>query len=155
MIIIISTEISIIINIIISIVSIIKNTIISRIICTISLITKARPGGPHYVYSLLQGYEDPPKGFVMAENTHYNKYMQGNIIAMPSPLHNADLVSFDDGTDATIEQMAHDVVNFLQWVAEPEMEKRKALGAKAIIFAIIMTVFFYLSKKQIWSKLKK
>ena len=33
-----------------------------------------------------------------------------------------------NGTKATVEQMAHDVVNFLAWAAEPEMEARKRRG---------------------------
>lgn len=121
----------------------------------LSLITKARAGGADYVFSLLQGYADAPKDFIVPEGSHYNLYMTGNVISMISPLHVPDLVSYDDGTKATISQMAHDVTNFLQWVAEPEMEKRKALGVKSIFFAILLTIFFYLSKQKVWKNLKK
>ena len=43
---------------------------------------------------------------------------------MAPPL-SADILTYDDKTAATINQMAFDVTNFLHWAAEPEMEKRK------------------------------
>jgi ubiquinol-cytochrome c reductase cytochrome c1 subunit len=46
------------------------------------------------------------------------------------------------------------VVHFLQWAAEPEMEHRKGMGIKVMIFLIIMTAFFYLAKKRIWKGVK-
>jgi hypothetical protein len=42
---------------------------------------------------------------------------------MPTPLADDLQVTYGDGTFATKEQMAQDVVNFLQWAAEPETEK--------------------------------
>lgn len=121
----------------------------------LSLITKARVGGADYIYSLLQGYAEKPEDFNLPDGSYYNLYMVGNIIAMTSPLHSDELIEYDDGTKATVSQMAFDVTNFLQWVTEPEMEHRKALGVKAIVFATIMTIFFYLSKKKIWKNLEK
>ena len=35
------------------------------------------------------------------------------------------LVEYDDGTPATTSQMAKDVVTFLSWPSEPEMDERK------------------------------
>ena len=34
------------------------------------------------------------------------------------------------GTPATVSQMAKDVVTFLKWCAEPEMDDRKRMGIK-------------------------
>lgn len=119
----------------------------------LSLITKARVGGADYVYSLLQGYVEKPEGFNIPNGSYYNLYMTGNVIAMTSPLHSDELVEYDDETKATVNQMAFDVTNFLQWVAEPEMEHRKSLGVKVVIFSLIMTIFFYISKKKIWKNL--
>ena len=47
-----------------------------------SVLVKARGGGANYIYSLLQGYEDPPIGVTLDEGVHYNKYMYGNKIKM-------------------------------------------------------------------------
>ena len=122
----------------------------------LSLIIKARHDGANYVYSLLTGYSTPPKNFELGENMYYNPYFSagGNQLAMTPPLHTADQVEFNDNTKASIDQMSKDVVNFLQWVAEPEMEDSKSLGIKVIIFLLIFTVLFYIAKKRIWQRIK-
>jgi len=73
---------------------------------------------------------------------------------MPPPLTEGQ-VTFSDGTPATVEQMAKDVVVFLQWAAEPEMEHRKSMGLKVMIFLLVFTVFFYVTKKKIWKNILK
>lgn len=89
----------------------------------------------------------------MGKTMHYNPYFPGKQIAMPAPLSD-DQVTYQDDTKATREQMSRDVVNFLQWAAEPEMEARKRLGIKVIIFLASMTAFFWFTKKRIWSNLE-
>ena len=51
-----------------------------------SVLVKARGGGVDYIYSLLQGYEDPPSGVTLDDGVYYNKYMYGNNIRMAAPL---------------------------------------------------------------------
>ncbi len=122
----------------------------------LSLIVKARPNGANYVYSLLTGYETPPEGFVLGENMHYNPYFAGGgqQFSMMPPLTQDGQVEYQDGTKATVDQMSHDVVNFLQWAAEPEMEKRKHLGMKVLVFLAIFTILFYFAKRRIWKNIK-
>lgn len=43
------------------------------------------------------------------------------------------LVEYEDGTSATTSQMAKDVVEFLNWAAEPEMDQRKKMGVATIV----------------------
>jgi ubiquinol-cytochrome c reductase cytochrome c1 subunit len=117
-----------------------------------SLIVKARTDGANYIYALLTGYEAAPEGFEVPAGAHYNKYFPGNIIKMAKPL-NDDQVTYQDDTKATLDQQAHDVVNFLQWAAEPEMEMRKRMGIKVMIFLAVMTGIFYAVKKRIWKDL--
>ena len=76
-----------------------------------SVLVKARSGGADYVYSVLLGYEDPPSEITLDDGVYYNKYMYGNKIKMPKPLEE-DAVEYNDGTKATEEQMAKDVVTF-------------------------------------------
>ncbi|WGF86890.1 cytochrome c1 [Marinivivus vitaminiproducens] len=116
----------------------------------LSLITKAREGGPDYLYSLLTGYQDPPEGEDGPANMHYNPYFAGHWIAMPAPLFE-DGISYSDETPATVEQMAHDVTNFLMWTAEPQMEARKQTGIKVVLFLIVLTVLLYFVKRKVWS----
>lgn len=119
----------------------------------LSLIIKARPDGANYVYSLLTGYgHEVPEHVSVPEGAHYNPYMAGGVIKMAPPLSNGS-VTYQDGTEASLEQQAKDVVNFLQWAAEPEMEQRKFMGIHVMIFLGIMTFFFYRVKKRVWSDL--
>ena len=119
----------------------------------LSLIVKAREDGSNYLYSLLSGYEEPPKDFKLGQGLYYNPYFPGSQIAMPPPL-SAGQVTYMDGTNASVEQMARDVTVFLQWAAEPEMEHRKSMGLKAMAFLLFFTIFFYISKSRIWRNVK-
>ncbi|MCZ8142020.1 MAG: cytochrome c1 [Acetobacteraceae bacterium] len=119
----------------------------------LSVMTKARAGGADYLFALLTGYVDPPPGVTVMDGMHFNKYFPGNQIAM-GPVLNPDQVEYADGTKATIEQMAHDVSTFLQWAAEPELEKRRAMGVKVIIFLTILAGLTYAVKRKIWADVK-
>jgi len=119
----------------------------------LSLIVKARPKGADYLKALLLGYVDAPSDKKIPEGQYYNKYMEGNLIAMPSPLSDG-LVDYDDGTEATMDQMATDVTTFLAWAAEPSLEDRKRIGFKVILFLLVLFVLAYISKQQIWRDIK-
>tara|TARA_B100000035_G_C20960898_1_gene536481 strand:+ start:438 stop:1214 length:777 start_codon:yes stop_codon:yes gene_type:complete len=118
-----------------------------------SVLVKARGGGVDYIYSLLQGYEDPPAGYTLDEGVYYNKYMYGNKIKMSNPLSEG-LVEYADGTSATVEQMSKDVTTFLMWAAEPHLESRHQMGFKVIVYLIILTILVYFSMKRIWSRIE-
>jgi ubiquinol-cytochrome c reductase cytochrome c1 subunit len=116
----------------------------------LSVMAKARAGGADYLFALLTGYVDPPAGVTLMDGMHYNQYFPGHQIAMGAPL-NPDQVDYADGTKATVEQMAHDVSTFLQWAAEPELEQRRALGVKIIIFLTILAGLTYAVKRKVWA----
>jgi ubiquinol-cytochrome c reductase cytochrome c1 subunit len=130
----------------------------------LSLMVKARHGGCNYIFSLLTGYPDePPAGATVQAGLNFNPYfpgtgetpspislrlsmlMAGTGIAMARVLYDG-LVEYEDGTPASTSQMAKDVVEFLNWAAEPEMDERKRMGMKAII---ISSALFALS---VWVK---
>ena len=120
----------------------------------LSLIVKARHDGPNHVYSILTGYgEQKPEHLVLMAGQHYNPYMAGGIISMAPPLSD-EIVQYTDGTKATVDQMAKDVVNFLQWAAEPEMESRKKMGIKSMVYLAIFTVVFIIAKRRIWKDVR-
>jgi ubiquinol-cytochrome c reductase cytochrome c1 subunit len=119
----------------------------------LSLIVKARDGGPDYVYAILTGFKDAPAGFKMQPNMNYDEYFPGHQIGMPPPLTTDGQLTYADGTKATIPQMAHDVVTFLAWASEPNLNERHRMGAKVILFLVIAAGLFYAAKRKIWADL--
>jgi len=126
----------------------------------LSLITKARKDGTHYVYSLLLGYNEPdPKDvakspdFETPSGLYFNEYFYNINIAMPPQLY-PDLITYADGTEATPEQMSEDVSSFLTWTAEPSLIERKQTGWFVLGFLFFATILAFLSYKQVWAGIK-
>ena len=115
----------------------------------LSVITKAKKDGANYIYNLLLGYKDPPADMEVGEGMYYNIYMEGNQIAMPQPIYD-ESVDYADGTNNSAEQIAEDLVVFLTWAAEPELEVRKNLGIKVILFFIVLGFIIFLAKNRLW-----
>ena len=119
----------------------------------LSLMVKARHSGQDYLFHLLTGYCDPPAGKPMMPGLYYNPYFPGGAIAMPPPLNDGG-VEYEDGTPATISQQAKDVIEFLNWAAEPEADSRKKEAAKYMVvlaFTALMTGYY---KRFKWSPYK-
>merc|ERR1712178_196547 len=119
----------------------------------LSLMAKARHGGEDYIFALLTGYREAPPGVNVMNGMHYNPYFPGGQIAMPQPLMDG-AVEFEDGTQATISQMAKDVCVFLTWAAEPAQDERKLMGVKwlAAVATVAAGTAYY--KRFRWSVLK-
>ncbi|WP_296820268.1 cytochrome c1 [Brevundimonas sp.] len=131
----------------------------------LSVITKARHGGAEYVYSLLTGYREPPAGLRIGAGQHYNAYMAGDLspfwdgdshhvppggfIAMAPPLMDG-AVTYDDGTEATVDQMAQDVAAFLAWASDPHQVERKKTGLVVLIYLLGFAVLTWFSYRRIW-----
>ena len=116
----------------------------------LSLMVEARVGGPNYLYALMTGYADAPEGVTIMEGMNYNNVFPGHQIAMAPPL-SEDGVEFTDGTKATVDQQAQDIVAFLAWASEPNMEARKQMGLKVMIFLIVFTGLLIAVKKRVWA----
>lgn len=124
----------------------------------LSLIAKARNGGADYIYALLTGYGKQVPGDVeMQDGLYYNPYFHSIKIAMAPPLRETNQVTYQDGTPATVEQMAEDVSAFLTWAAEPNLEKRHIYGWAVLIFLIFATILAWFAYKNVWAdkKVKK
>jgi len=116
----------------------------------LSVITKARPHGADYIYALLTGYKDaPPAGVKISEGMSYNAAFGGGQIAMAPPLSEG-AVEYKDGTKPTVPQLARDVTTFLSWAAEPEMEERKRMGFKVMLFLLVLAGVLYGAMRRIW-----
>ncbi len=127
----------------------------------LSLMTKARDDGPDYIYSLLTGYRDQPaellKHFPDAKTPtglHYNPYFATLNLAMAPPLTAPDQVQYQDGTRATVDQMAKDVSAFLTWTAEPKLQTRHTWGLATVIFLLIFTALAFGAYRNIWRGMK-
>jgi len=111
----------------------------------LSLITKAREGGPRYVYSLVTGFYLNEKGEVD------NRIFHG--IKMP------DILGFSGVTDpaqrTTLENQVKDVALFLEWASDPRAAERKMLGYYVIGYLVVLSTLFYLMKRRIWGQLDK
>jgi len=114
----------------------------------LSVITLARFGGAHYIRALLEGYSGEQQ-----DGKYVNHAFAGGLIGMPPPLQ-PDIVTYGDGTAATVPQMASDVAQFLQWAGDPHMEERKRLGLSVIAFLSILSGLLYLSYKAVWRGVK-
>lgn len=120
----------------------------------LTLMVEARPRGADYLYALLTGYsEDVPDGIELQEGMSYNAWFKGNQIAMAQPLYGDD-VEYADGTPATISQQASDLTTFLAWAAEPNLEERKSMGIKVMIFLVIFLGMLIALKRKIWSNVE-
>ena len=131
----------------------------------LSVMAKAREGGPRYIYSLLSGFKTAPAGLTLPAGKYYDPYFPGDLsgswhgaakavpeggaIGMPPPLAPGK-VTFDDGKPSTVKEEATDVAAFLMWAAEPKMEERKQFGFGAMIYLLIFSGLLYASYKRLW-----
>lgn len=127
----------------------------------LSLIAKARHDGANYVASLLTGYQNQPAELLRKfpdaktpEGLYYNPYFPNLNIAMPPPITSDGQVTYEDGTQATREQMAKDVAAFLTWTAEPNLETRHAAGFASVIFLIIFVFLTIGAYRNVWRGVK-
>ena len=82
---------------------------------------------------------------------NYNKWFTGHQIGMAQPLSSEGQVEYTDGTKPTVDQMVKDVAQFLTWAAEPELEQRKALGVKLVLFLTVLGGLAYAVKRKVWA----
>jgi ubiquinol-cytochrome c reductase cytochrome c1 subunit len=118
----------------------------------LSLITKARRDGTDYLYAFLIGYGEAPAGFELNPGMHFNRFAPGQQTGMEAVLED-DLVEFDDGTPATVDQMARDVTEFLSWAADPHREIRHGIGSRVVIFLFLLTLMLIALKREVWAHL--
>lgn len=132
----------------------------------LSVMAKAREGGPRYIYCVLTSFVPPPTGLKVSDTQHYNPCVHGNlatqwtgdphkvplggVLAMPPPLRTNGQVTYDDGTPSTIEQNAKDVATFLAWASDPHAVERKQTGFVVIIYLLLLGGVTYLAYRQVW-----
>merc|ERR1712099_61876 len=119
----------------------------------LSYMALARHGGEDYIFHLLTSYCEAPAGIKLMDGQNFNPYMNGGAIAMAAPLYN-EIIEYDDGTPATLSQLAKDVCTFLVWAGSPEHDERKQLGIKAQLVCASLFLFTLYVKRHKWSVIK-
>ncbi len=115
----------------------------------LSLMVKARADGANYIASLLTD-PDYNQGEPDEDGLYHNPYFAGGRIAMAPPLYDGLIVDAE-GNDMTVDELARDITAFLAWAAEPNLEERKGLGLKVILFLLVLTGLYYACKRKIWA----
>lgn len=124
----------------------------------LSVMAKARPDGANHIYSFLLAYDK--------DDSMYNKLL-GSKVAMPDQLFDGRVeyepIRYTDekgneviepAPEATREQMAKDVTEFLMWAADPKMEARKSLGLSVMIYLLILALLSFFAYKEVWRNVK-
>lgn len=112
--------------------------------------TVYQEGGADYIYNLLVGYHDEaPHDFKLGEGQYYNDYFPGHALSMAPPLSD-ELIDYEGDAPETVEQYAKDVAAFMMWLAEPDMNARKELGFRVLLFLILFAGMMYLVKRRLW-----
>jgi ubiquinol-cytochrome c reductase cytochrome c1 subunit len=131
----------------------------------LSLVARAKLGGPDWVYGYLKGFyvdESRPLGwnntvFPGASMPHVLWELQG--IQRPvydvdaegqSHLVRLELVKPGRLSPAEYDQVARDISAFLMYVAEPAALKRESIGVWVILFLALFTLVAYLLKAEYW-----
>ncbi len=109
----------------------------------LSLMAKAREGGPNYIYSYLLGY------YMNQDGTLGNHYYPPT--KMPDVLGVAGVT--DPAQHATLEKQARAVASFLVWASDPHARERHRLGYYVIAYLLVFTTMLYFLKKRIWARL--
>lgn len=77
----------------------------------------------------------------------------GGFIAMPAQLPEGR-VEYLDGTEATTQQMAYDVAQFLHWAGDPKQSQRKSLALPVMLYLVFLAILLWFSYKRIWRNVK-
>ncbi|MDY0023195.1 cytochrome c1 [Arenimonas caeni] len=131
----------------------------------LSLTSRARLGGPDYIYSYLKGFyidEARPMGW---NNTVFPGASMPNVLW---ELQGIQRPVYDQGADGQshltrlelaspgrlspqeFDRVARDISAFLQYVAEPAALKRESVGVWVILFLVFFTFIAYLLKLEFW-----
>ena len=106
----------------------------------LSLIIRSRSAD--YVYNFLRGFTIDKYSPTGTDNQVLPGTSMPNILWLVK-----EQLSHEE-----FDQFALDIVNFLDYVAEPIQLKRKNIGVWVILFLLIFLIFSYLLYKDIWKE---
>jgi ubiquinol-cytochrome c reductase cytochrome c1 subunit len=129
----------------------------------------ARSKGTDYIYSFLRSFYASPERSTGVDNTvlagtampHVLWELQGvrNAVFTTDDNGNQHFEHFEPGMAGQLsseeyDEVVRDIVNFLDYIAEPMQLQRQALGIRVIAFLLVFMVLAYMLKREIWSDVK-
>ncbi len=125
----------------------------------LSLIARSR--GTHWLYNYMRGFyidETRPMGvnngvFANVGMPHVLAELEGLKKAVKDEnglITGFEQVSQGSMTTKEYDQAIHDLVAFLDYLAEPYKQTRKNVGTGVIVFLLLLLVLSYLLKKEYW-----
>jgi ubiquinol-cytochrome c reductase cytochrome c1 subunit len=133
----------------------------------LSLIARSR--GTDYIYTFLRSFYAAPGKPTGVDNIvlpgtampHVLWQLQGTQRAVfHTDEHNAqvfdhfELVTPGELPVERFDDVARDIVNFLDYIAEPIKRERQQLGVRVIGFLLVFLLIAYMLKKEIWKDVK-
>jgi ubiquinol-cytochrome c reductase cytochrome c1 subunit len=129
----------------------------------LSLIARAR--GTDYIFSFLRGFYADDSAATGSNNVVLPNTAMPHVLwelqGVRRPVSDGDdperaaITGFEvvrPGlmSEAEYDQVARDIVNFLDYIGEPMQQERQALGVKVIGFLLVFLLIAYLLKREIW-----
>jgi ubiquinol-cytochrome c reductase cytochrome c1 subunit len=133
----------------------------------LSLIARSR--GTDYIYTFLRSFYAAPGRPTGVDNTvlpgtampHVLWQLQGTQRAVfHTDEHNAQVFEqFEMATPGELaveefDEVVRDIVNFLDYIAEPIKRERQQLGIRVIGFLLVFLLIAYMLKKEVWKDVK-
>jgi ubiquinol-cytochrome c reductase cytochrome c1 subunit len=141
------------------------------------LTLEARVRGADWIYSYLTSFYVDDKATWGVNNTIFPGVAMPNVLGhlqgLQAPVYTQKTVTLDGGektvdvidklelvqpgnfTPEEFDLMAHDIANFLAYVAEPVQLERKHLGVYVLLFIGLLIVLTFALKKDYWRDIKK
>lgn len=119
----------------------------------IDFFTTYSESGSDYIFNMLTGYHDEPphdSEITLDDGQYYNDFFSGNVMGMAPPL-SEELIEYPEGVPMTVEQYSRDVIAFLAWASDPQLEERKRMGFRVMIFLLVFAGMMYLVKRKLWA----
>lgn len=129
----------------------------------LSLIARSR--GTDYIYNFLRGFyadDSTPTG---ANNLWLPNTAMPHVLWQLQGIRSLVIEESEDGAaaesrfevlrsgvmdEAEFDEVARDIVNFLDYMGEPMQVERRALGVRVIAFLLLFLVISYMLKREIW-----
>jgi ubiquinol-cytochrome c reductase cytochrome c1 subunit len=128
----------------------------------LSLIARSR--GTDYIYNFLRGFYADDSTLTGANNLWLNNTAMPHVLwqlqgirrpvpgdeAAPGGAAHLETVRAGDLSEVEFNDVVRDIVNFLDYIAEPMQVERQALGIRVIGFLLLFLVLSYMLKREIW-----